>query len=395
MTSIDTVDITLDEICAQRKAITDRAKNRHPVRYEGQASPYSGTNRFSMFQLDMRRKAEILKYRASNTKSNNMTKAQLWSKISSSRNTQPAFTTTILQQIDEYGTLTQIIVKYPDTYTVTRRIVGNDRDQQPIYVTTYNVIPGRINTCYNDNLVRSTSSSSDVPGPAIDLYLDESVPLYNYGKTEPNYGILNKSFPDQYIVDILSDIHIRNIAYIYLMSIIIQDAIKTNFMNFSIQLPISIYFIATPLEDVTIPIVDNLNLRYNIIVDEFKLRVEYNESNVELQYPTTFTPVANFSKLSFNITSNKSVISGILYVGMLTISDLYLLTQPGYVYKINLLTILRNDTNSEYSSYFSSIETGILANASTPIMTQTDGVIIDSNLLTTTPYTGFSILPRP
>ena len=126
MTSINTVDINLEQLCAQRKSVIEQMSKKPPIRYEGQVSPYKTYPNLTKFDFDMRRKAEILKYKASSTKSNNMTKAQSWSRISNSRSAISPYIIKLQQHTnvkDEVSNIRDvvetIVVKYPDTYTIS------------------------------------------------------------------------------------------------------------------------------------------------------------------------------------------------------------------------------------------------------------------------------------
>ena len=89
-------------------------------------SPYIANSSLTKYDLDMRRKAEILKYEAKNTQSNSkLTKKQRFAKI----------------------------------------------------VKTAN---GAKQAVCASQIIKTSSTSSGVPGKAIQLYLDPSVPLYNY-----------------------------------------------------------------------------------------------------------------------------------------------------------------------------------------------------------------------
>jgi hypothetical protein len=107
-------------------------------RLELQSSPYPT---YTQYQLDMRRKVEILKYKSNqqNSKANTLTKSQNFSKAMTSTKT--------LSQ----ATLDKI----------------------------------NANMCDSLINVPTPSSSCDVPGPIITLFYDGNVPLYNYAtKTE-------------------------------------------------------------------------------------------------------------------------------------------------------------------------------------------------------------------
>jgi hypothetical protein len=78
MAGTGTTNISLDVLCDQRKK--QMLFNNPQSRYTP-ANPYNGT--FTKYQLDMRRKAEILKYSNTNSssKTNNLTQTQKLSKI--------------------------------------------------------------------------------------------------------------------------------------------------------------------------------------------------------------------------------------------------------------------------------------------------------------------------
>jgi hypothetical protein len=132
-----TIDPSFNSYCSERKArMTYRTTpgllfnlNRFDLR-----SPYdmSGGG-YTKFQLDMRRKAEILQYKGSGgnsggSKKNSLTKKQKWAQVV--RNPYTPITPTI---------------ETPDC-----------------------------------GMVVTPSQSSGIPGPNIPLYLDPLIPLYNY-----------------------------------------------------------------------------------------------------------------------------------------------------------------------------------------------------------------------
>lgn len=130
---------TLSEQCLQRRLA--QLYNIPPTRLET-ISPYGGA--YSKFDLDMRRKAEVLKYanNASNTKTNNLTRKEQFAALSR----------------------------------------GGPRSSP----TAIKV--GEILNCAADNMIPTSTSASGVPGPAMMLYNDESVPLYNYSSNVDSYA---------------------------------------------------------------------------------------------------------------------------------------------------------------------------------------------------------------
>jgi len=115
------------QICQQKKKKI--IYNIPPTRQEIVSSPYEIG--FTKTQLDMRRKVEILKYSSNlqSTQTNNLTKKEKFA----------------------------LLMK------------GN-----------YRQLPNLNNTCLNDDLIPTPTSSSDIPGPIINIYYDKDVPLYNF-----------------------------------------------------------------------------------------------------------------------------------------------------------------------------------------------------------------------
>ena len=129
--------------CQQRKL---RMQFNVPNPRINRISPYTNTN-LTQFDLDMRRKAEILKHTGSQKSNqvNKLTKAQLFA---------------------------QVIRGYSPVQKLIRRHRGN---------------PAQLLYCDSSmNLV--LTSSSDVPGPIQSLYLDPAIPLYNYATPDNSFS---------------------------------------------------------------------------------------------------------------------------------------------------------------------------------------------------------------
>jgi len=142
-------NLALTSICSilQQKQLTNIPPSRIEV-----LSPYETTD-YSRFDLDMRRKAQILKYDQLNTQVNNVSKKEKWSRVVNGRN--PSLTNVV---VDSQNNL---ILACPNT---------------------------------NGPLRMPLSASNVPPDPNVPyLYSDETVPLYNY--INPNltrsYGIQN------------------------------------------------------------------------------------------------------------------------------------------------------------------------------------------------------------
>jgi hypothetical protein len=129
------IDAFFAQICINRR--NAQLNNVPPPRYDNLlTSPYLPQNGgFTRSQLDMRRKAEILTYNSNRMlKANSLTKSQKFSLLAK-----------------------------------------NSIKNVPVYN----------NQCFTDekgNLLRTPSSSCDVPGDIIDLYNDQTIPLYMFSQ---------------------------------------------------------------------------------------------------------------------------------------------------------------------------------------------------------------------
>ena len=107
-------------------------------------TPISPYPTYTRFQLDMRRKVEILKYEnnATNTKTNNLSKKQQWSMLVNGH------------------------TKNESQASILKR-----------ELTKTNEVPFH---CPQDEFLPTLTSASDVPGKIMVLQFDPNIPLYNY-----------------------------------------------------------------------------------------------------------------------------------------------------------------------------------------------------------------------
>lgn len=132
-------DLNLVTFCQQKRNRINLSIVNRSNRFE-LVSPYST---YTKYDLDMRRKAEILKYsgKYESTKSNGtLTKAQKFTQLVNGKGSQQ---------------------KLVDPVTRTFRV-----SEERIFC--------------DSSLNRVYSGASGVPGPSVPLYLDDKVPLYNY-----------------------------------------------------------------------------------------------------------------------------------------------------------------------------------------------------------------------
>lgn len=361
---MSTIDIDLTSICKQRKQ--SLLYTTPPTRYDP-INIYTAYPQFTKFQFDMRRKAEILSYNpsTSSTQTNSITKSQKFAKVMTGTNNSQAYNDIFLTQVDVCGNFTQLIIKYPDSYTSEKSRYSQDICGNPLYRDVYTIIPnGRLTPICNTDLIPQPTSSSDVPGPIMYLIKDPAVPLYNYTKKTNSYGIINSQPLAPWATFTSDNIQFYNSIINKLFTLTINPSIMDYAYNFSFQTPIYLFFSGAPTSSMSYV---TRTLTNRIRIYDIGVSVTYNGEDVNLQKPIYITPTSHFSTTTFtlNLVNGSPIKSfqGGIYLGMLNINNLYLYTQPGYVYDIKLtLTLSFTSVDGFYSSYFTDIVSGVYCN---------------------------------
>lgn len=320
-----------DNICTNEAYLNSIDQKRRfqlvnipPVRYNNLAStPYKTAtqNGYTKFDLDMRRKAEILKYSSSRmtTQTNNLTKAQRFSQAVNGYYQSRSYSQTYLEE---------------------------------------NTINNVLNAC---PIVKMPSSSSDVPGPPILLYEDPSIPLYNLANDidrsalgslnqdlNPMPMMWNNTFPTNVSVN-----GNTTITSIYILNTI------TPAFNFNIKTPIVVNITGR---------LTSASQTYNsdpgglkVTINKVFVNVKYSYSNITLSAATSVY-FETTSDISFDISLNpqKTSYSATCYLGLLNITNLILPVQKGFIYDIQVsisynsavsTTYIRNCTLPTFTTY--------------------------------------------
>jgi len=339
---------TTNNICeneAYLNAINQRERmallNIPPPRYNNLATnPYnlrdiSNSNQyFNQYQLDMRRKVEILKYSSNrmSTQTNSLTKSQKYAQLVNGSYQQRT---------------------YPQSY------------MNKILADLSNGIP--LQPCPT---VPTPSTSCDIPGPTISLMEDNNVPLYNL-TNDATFAIINQ----QKIEDIWNYTQIQNVplvdrSFVTVTTIYIINS-SFNSDVFSISVPLSANITATTINNNKYDYYSDLS--FSIINAE--VNVLYSYSDVTLRETPAF--LLNNNRLpsspivvSFSITQDTSF-NVTIPLGTLDINNIYLYTQTGYIYDIQLKITYYLLTTNEFSSKFNNPSVTIIANTNENLLTVT------------------------
>lgn len=458
--------------------------NAPPARVETQ-SPYPNN---TANELNMRRKAEVLKYKnnSQNTKTNDLTKKQNYALLSRgvvnefSQYTISTFNNTVLQpysfgynpinipgllpigtrvSVTGYGYFlksfnvagkiytTYIQFSHYGSLGTILQIVNSDINH-PVYSVLYtdgtmddvsgvNIIPIQVNTtpCNSNDIVYTWSSASDVPGSPILLYLDPSIPLYNYivniqssfGSTVSIDTSLLKLYTTNELDYVLKKLEIMehgdvivNQTYPQTINSPIGVIILTNNMTPSVQtfhfsIPIGIWFIGSigyGIMDISNcpDISNNYNnnrylyphydasgrykdyqdicylknpgifhptdvLNFHVINNSTELNITY--SGVPVDPISSYLLNSSFTDVSFSPYGvPNGHFYGVQYVGNLDISNLHLSVQELEVFDLNVqLSYLYN---YDLASQFDYFQSGLFFNLSSINQSSCQGITFNS-----------------
>lgn len=345
----------LSNICLQRSR--RQLLNVPPVRFD-LISPYGGA--YSMFDLDMRRKAEVLKYsaNASTTQTNNPTKKQLFSQL-----------------------------------------VNN---------TNNSSVSKRTTNCVTDscgNLILRPTTDSDVPGPVIYLYDDETVPLYNYATN-------TRSYPDQMPNDFKrwnvytsNDISCNALSSAIQYNQITQQTYPTSNPSTSENKLFTLYILNYINKNsytytVRTPLSVFIQGRYSGS-QATTLTISLNTINVNVYYNTTIINGPTFptrphltglSNISLTIPANAGNFSANVYIGNFVFLMPNLPTLNGYVFDIKLKFFFNSFTSLSDISLFTSTDNIYLNTYMNTTQTSSTQNNCSVSLNPTPgPYSGFSL----
>lgn len=262
-------------ICDQRKLL--QLFNKPLPRY----TPISPYPAYTQFQLNMRRKAEILRY-SSNTSSsqtNNLTRKEKWAKLANARNNKIVY-------------------------------------------------------CPNDLALPTLSTSCDVPGPITVLYHDKTVPLYNFASNTAAYAVDNTTEIINYSYKMSDNISILSNNESTIATLYIQNNQNTPIHTFSIETPIAFYINGSNINKIS-------PYDLQILLSSISLITYYSGQETLVfndpptyQFNTMNTPI----NLTLNPPSsaNPYSFSAFVWAGILKISNINLYTEPGFIYDIKL-----------------------------------------------------------
>lgn len=275
--------------------------NIPPPRYTP-TNPYAAG--WTKEQLDMRRKAEVLKY--NNNSNGRISKAQSW---------------------------TQVVNGVYQRRSYSGSYLNNVTDINCDKVVTY-------------------TTGAGIPGPPTPLYLDPAVPLYNYNSQYTGLGINNQTETDmwrtKYDTNLLS-----NAPVIYTLNI--RPPIDNPTYIFTVKTSVGIYLDGSANAN---------NYVTTVTISPDSIKVMYGGQMVDLQNRRPTITLESGFKTDISGSLTGGPYGGAFYLGNIVISNLILPTAPGTTYDIviqptisaSIVGVVSNDPiNTIRSTFYSNL----------------------------------------
>lgn len=314
-------------LTSQQNLRNSRLFNIPPFRFTP-ISPYNGS--ITQTDLDMRRKAEILKY---NKNSNGkLTKKQSWTQTVAGSLQRRTYSQTALQIIANGGSCPDI-----------------------------------------DNRLTPTSSS-DVPGPVMNLYYDPLIPLYNY-ITDPNvYASENYEEKDMWLIK--SDTDILSLTPT-VFTLNIRKPIDKTFYSYSFSVQIALYISGNSTGHTGAPDVSG---NFTATINSVSLSVVYGGQPFTINPPTIDTTNLISTVIGKTNSYNTAYsFNGAIYLGVIAVSNLVLLTNPDSTYDVILNYNVSITTQTNIDNITTSMYTNLGA------VFSTSDILVNGMYFTTLP----------
>ena len=273
--------MSIEDLCEQYKL--NRLNNIPPVRYEP-INPYLNSN-LTKFQLDMRRKTEILKYKKSSSQGPQLTKKQIQSQL----------------------------------------FKGNFNPSRTV--------------CPDDYKIPALSTVAGIPGPPMYLVEDRNIPLYNFVKNTNAYAEQAPEDDTQWVFTTNPNYYSQpDFILTQIATLNIKNKIEFPIMTFNYVIPIIFRLQGNNMTSAH----DNIITTATIDTSKISFEVYYNNSLIannnliDIKFNTLYSTNSIETKIqNTNNTDTYNYFSE-AYVGTLSFNNIRLTTAPGFNYDFRI-----------------------------------------------------------
>lgn len=274
---------TIQELCAQYKL--NRLNNIPPVRYEP-INPYLNST-LTKFQLDMRRKTEILKYKKSSSQGSQLTKKQIQSQL----------------------------------------FKGNFNPSRTV--------------CPDDYKIPVLSTAAGIYGPPIYLVEDRNIPLYNFVKNTNAYAEQAPEDDTQWVFTTTPNYYCQpDFILTKIAALNIKNKIEFPIMSFNYVTPIIFRLEGNNMTSDH----DNIIVNATIDISKISFEVYYNNSLIannnliDVKFNTLYSTNSIETKIQKQNNTDTDTYNYFseAYVGTLDFNNIMLTTAPGFNYDFRI-----------------------------------------------------------
>ena len=208
---------------------------------------------------------------------------------------------------------------------------------------TFNSSIFNVGPCKTDLYIPTLSSSSDVPGPIVELKFDPNVPLYNYTQGQSNAITEEEELNEPWTFSTSNNIAISGFNVEQTLFSLTIGPTDNDFDTFSFKTPIGFYIKGNALSS-------DQQLNEVFTISSIDVIVCFGSTVISDLTPTIITDNI-VSSIDFNVTAtNKEEFEMVYYLGELSVNDLRISTQFGFIYDIKLKFNVFSSLNGIYEN---------------------------------------------
>ena len=234
---------------------------------------------------------------------------------------------------------------------------------------TFNSSIFNVGPCKTDLFIPTLSSSSDVPGPIVELKFDPNVPLYNYAQGQSNAISQEEEDNEPWTFSTSNNIAISGFNVEQTLFSLTIGPNDNDFNTFSFKTPIGFYIKGNAGSS-------DPQLNEVFTISSIDVIVCFGSTVISDLTPTIITDNI-VTSIDFNVTSTSGEpFEMVYYLGELSVNDLRISTQFGFIYDIKLKFNVFSSLNGTYENLLignylnlenkTHLITGISINSTTP-----------------------------
>ncbi len=241
---------------------------------------------------------------------------------------------------------------------------------------TFNSSIFNVGPCKTDLFIPTLSSSSDIPGPIVELKYDPNVPLYNYAQGQSNAISEQEEDIEPWTFSTSNNIEIIGFNVEQTLLSLTIGVIDNDFTIFNFKTPIGFYIKGIAKSN-------SPQLNEVFTISSIDVIVNFGSTVISDLTPTIITDKIVRS-IDFNVNAiNNQEFEMVYYLGELVVNNLRLSTQYGFIYdiklKFNVFTTLNGNYENLLIGNYLNLENKINSINNIAVNSVSPNIITDTN----------------